>query len=72
MPKGQSLKLKGNICNVPIELIDICNTLPREPNCNGLILVKLKRKLEYRGHVYFEGVRPTIVRRFSYFYERKQ
>ena len=28
---------------------------------NGLIVVKLKRDLKYRSHVYFEPVRPHIV-----------
>ena len=61
MPKGQSPKLKGNICNVPVEVNDIVTTLPREPSKNGLLIVKLKRKLEYRGYVYFEGVRSTMI-----------
>jgi len=43
MPKGQSPKLKGNICNVPVEVNDKVTTLPREPTNNGFLLVKLKR-----------------------------
>ena len=27
----------------------------------GLIVVKLKRDLKYRGHIYFEAVRPHIL-----------
>ena len=61
MPKGQSPKLKGSICNVPVESKDVCNVLPRGMDNNGVVLVKLKRKLCYRGHVYFEPVRPGIV-----------
>ena len=38
-PKGQFLKLKGAICNIKVA------------DSNGLIMVKLKRKLSYRGHV---------------------
>ena len=63
MPKGQSPKMKGAVCNVPIDTVDISNTLPRPSDSNGLIIVKLKRKLEYRGHVYFEAVRPNIIDR---------
>ena len=61
MPKGQFRKIKGAICNVPIEADTICNILPRGIDSNGLILLKLKRKLCYRGHVLFESVRPDIV-----------
>ena len=61
MPKGQSPKLKGAICNVPIETEAVCNVLPRGANCNGIVMVKLKRKLVYRGHVVFEAVRPDVV-----------
>ena len=59
--KGEFSKIKGTICNVPVETSDVCKTLPRPADSNGLILVKLKRDLKYRGHVYFEPVRPTVV-----------
>ena len=59
--KGEFSKIKGSICNVPIETANVCNILPRPAVANGLILVKLKRDLKYRGHVYFEPVRPHIV-----------
>ena len=26
-----------------------------------MIMLKLKRKLEYRGHVYFQSVRPKLL-----------
>ena len=42
---------KGAICNVPIDVVSICNTLPRPADINVLVIVKLKRKLEYKGHV---------------------
>ena len=61
MPKGQFAKIKGAICNVPIEADNICNILPRGIDSNGLILLKLKRKLCFRGHVLFESVRPDVV-----------
>ena len=38
-----------------------CNTLPRPEDSNGLAIVKLKRKLDYRGPVLFELVRPEFV-----------
>ena len=61
MPKGQFTKIKGAMCNVPIETDNICNILPRGIDNNGLILLKLKRKLCYRGHL-FEPVRPDVVK----------
>ena len=61
MQKGQFPKIKGAICNVPIQEDNVVNVLPRQADSNGLIIVKLKRKLEYRGHMYFEAVRPRFV-----------
>ena len=58
---GESLKIKVSICNIPIEAANICNIIPRPKVSNGLIVVKLKRGLKYRVHVYFEPVRPHIV-----------
>jgi len=36
--------------------------LPQPINKVGLIPLKLKRKLEYKGHVYFQYIRPKIVK----------
>ena len=47
MPKGKSLKIRGSICNIPVSKVDVnYNMLPRPADRNGLIIVKLKRKLE--------------------------
>ena len=61
MPKGQQRKIKGAICNVPVECSQTCNVLPRPPDRSGIILLKLKRKLQFRGHVYFQAVCPQFV-----------
>ena len=54
--------MKGSICNIPISEIDNnCNSLTRPANSNGVIIVKLKRKAAYRGHVLFEPVRPRLI-----------
>ena len=63
MMKGQSPKLKGVLCNVPIDVVDVCRTLPRPTGSNGIVIVKLKRKLQYRGHVYSESGRPDFIMR---------
>ena len=57
----ENSKIKGSICNIPIESANICNILPRPPDSNGLIVVKLKRELKDRGYVYFETVRPNVI-----------
>ena len=61
MTKGQFSKIKGAVCNVPVEADSMCNIVPRGTDSNGLILMKLKRKLSYRGHVLFEPVRRDVV-----------
>ena len=61
MPKGRFPKLKGTICNIPVDTADIVNVLPRSADSNGLVMVKLKLKLCYRGHVYFESERPELI-----------
>ena len=65
MPKGQGPKIKDTICNVPIEdVVTYCNNLPRPADSNGLVIAKLKKKLEYRSYSLFEPVRPEFVRNF--------
>ena len=61
MPKGQQRKIKGAICNVPVNCDQTCKILPRPPERSGLILLKLKRKLQFRGHVYFQPVRTEFI-----------
>ena len=41
--KRELAKLKGSVCNIPIEAANICNNFPRLTNSNKLIAVKLKR-----------------------------
>ena len=68
MPKGESLKMKDSICNIPVTEVDVnCNTLLRLADSNVLRIVKLKRKLEHKRHVIFEAVRPALVVKFLEF-----
>ena len=63
MPKGQIPKMHGSVVNnVPVSVSETCNYLPQEGNCEEVILVKLKTKLSFKGHVYFEPVCPQRVR----------
>ena len=61
MPKGQFPKIKGAICNIPVQTENVCNILPRGIDSSGLVFVQLKRKMSYKWHVYSEGVRPQIL-----------
>ena len=53
MHKGQQRKIKGAICNVPVECDQTCNQLPHPPDRSYIIILKLKRKLQSSGDVYF-------------------
>lgn len=46
MPKGQSPKLEGALCNIPINVVDGCNTLLHPADSNDIIVVKLKINLQ--------------------------
>ena len=52
MHKGRQRKIKGAICNVPVECDQTCNQLPHPPDRSYIIILKLQRKLQSRGHVY--------------------
>ena len=61
MSKGQAPKMKGAICNVPINAADICNVLPRGMDNNGVVRVALKKKMCFKSNVYFQPVRPIFI-----------
>ena len=61
MLKGRFPKLKGSFFSIPIHANKITNILPHVADSNGLAVIKLKRKLSCRGHVYFEGVCPESI-----------
>ena len=72
MEKGEFAKVKGNICNMPIEAANICNILPRPADSNRLIVVKFKRDLKYIGYVHFEPVRPNVIYQTLDYVKNKQ
>ena len=49
--KDKIEKMKGAICNVPIECDQTCYQLPRPTD----------RKLQFRGQVYFQAVRTELI-----------
>ena len=58
--KVEFSQIKGSICHIPKETANICNILPK-PAVSNRLVVKLRRDLKYRGHVYFEPVCPQII-----------
>ena len=69
--KGKFAEIKGNICNIPVETDTVFHVFSRPVNNNGLVIVKLKRYLSYRGYAYFEPVRPSpIYEAFNYLKRR--
>ena len=61
MPKGQSSKLIGALCNIPVEHVDVSSLLTRTADSYGLVIVKLKKKLEYKGHLLVEPAQTRFV-----------
>ena len=43
MAKGQMHKIRGAICITAVDVQDICNSLPRNSQSSGIILVKPKK-----------------------------
>ena len=61
LPKGKQKGIIGNVINVPSDCDATCSELPRSLYSSGIIPVKLKRKLEYKGYVIYENIRPNKV-----------
>ena len=55
MQKGQQKKIKGAVCNVPVDYDTVRKSLPCPPSFSGLI--------EFNGHCYFQAVSPEFINR---------
>ena len=62
IPKGMTPKIHGSILNVSASVSETCTQLSREGSCEEVILLKLKKKLSFKGNVSFESVRTYKVR----------
>ena len=60
-PRGRQLKTNGNIVNVPADVVNTANMLPRFPNETSTIKVNLKRRLQYKSSALSLNVRPNSV-----------
>jgi hypothetical protein len=60
-PRGRQLKITGNVVNVPADICNTVNMLPRLPQDTGTIKVQLKRRLQYKSSALSLYVRPNKV-----------
>ena len=58
MPKGQAPKLHGAIVNLPF---DANKTFSLLPSTENIIMVKLEKKISFKGRAFFEPVRPEKI-----------
>ena len=56
-PRGKQVKINGNVVNVPADVTNTVNMLPRLPEQTGTIKVQLKRKLQYKSSALSLNVR---------------
>ncbi|XP_072018214.1 uncharacterized protein [Amphiura filiformis] len=60
--KGAQKGVHGQIVCVKADVNSVAQSLPRLPTDHSLIRVKLKRKLEYKGHHMCQDVNPSKIR----------
>ena len=60
-PRGKQLKINGNVVNVPADVNNTVNLLPRLPEQTGTIKVQLKRRLQYKSSALALNIRPHKV-----------
>ena len=60
-PRRRQFKIHGNVLNVPAEVSDTVNMLPRLPSETGTIKLNLKRRLQYKSSALSLNVRPYKV-----------
>lgn len=56
MLKGQHQKMKGEICKVPIQAESVDDCLPQGIDSSGIIFVKLKRRLQFKGRFVWKSL----------------
>jgi len=61
LPRGQQKAIHGAVVNVPSNVSSVITSLPLTPNQAGLVPLKLKRRLQYKGYVMHQFIRPQVV-----------
>ncbi|CAG2189231.1 unnamed protein product [Mytilus edulis] len=67
LPQDKQKAIHGCVVNVPVNPEETCSVLPHLPSSSSCITVKLKRKIEYRGHVKQQSVRAWKVLQALYY-----
>ena len=60
-PEVGKLKITGNVVNVPADVNNTVNMLPRLSHETGTIKVQLKRRLQYKSSALSLNIRPHKV-----------
>ena len=60
-PEESNSKFHGNIVNVPADVVNTVDKLPRLSTETDTIKVHLKRKLKYKNYVLSQNIRPSKV-----------
>lgn len=66
------LGLKGSVVNVPVEVPEMINSLPRTFDNMGTVQVKLKRHVDHRSDYMFETVRPWKLREVMEYFQEQE
>ncbi|XP_059142987.1 uncharacterized protein LOC131930491 [Physella acuta] len=53
--------MKGSVVNIPIEIDDMVQVLPRAFDNLATVQIKLKRHMLHKSHYLFETVRPAVI-----------
>ena len=61
LPKGSQRGIHGPVVCVAAEIDKTVRNLPRHTDDTGLVKVKLKRKLAYKGHHLYQQVHIRLV-----------
>ena len=61
LPRGTQTCVHNFVVNIPVEPEDSVSILPRVPSSASMVLVWLKRKLQYRGHVFLQNIKPQKI-----------
>lgn len=58
---NSQLGINGSIVNIPVNVPEMVNILPRSSNNMLTIQLKLKRRLEYKSNYMFESIRQSAI-----------
>ena len=73
LPRGRQRAIHGAVVNVPSNVSSTVSALPLTPVQSGLIGLKLKRRLRYKGYVMHQFVRPdAVIRAVNWLVENNQ